>query len=380
MSNQNGVDLPSALTEALNCVPSTARVVVEGGHYGIDVADIGFGRLPGVIIKYMPDTSILLRLCREEPPLPFELMRIPLKDEKSLVWAVVCLPEGESLDLSRIGSLANAYRLEYRPSPTQIQSLHNALEVGHQLSRKGVYVETAILVGDRHLPQPIRGDLSWLVPTSYRELLESYGISENMRLYSEAACRNKGQDRVLDPWTSLIRRGEDWPAIYQKYGFSIIRNAINQSYYLTSDYIVDELMEFPFVVALTKEKRAPTCGLILAGKFYSMFQSGITHFISNYDMADDPMIRRKNIDGMLISSYLIDNFDFEAMFWTSRTIGGRQGPPVVECFSSSEFRRPGRFGSLDDLLESTRRENNFPGFDFVERLCSDSCFPTRNKS
>lgn len=377
MFKQDGLNLPSALTEALNRVPSTARVVVEGGHYGVNVAEIGFGRLPGMVVNYASDTAILLRLRRDEPPVPFEIMRIPLKDEKNLSWAVVCPPENESLDLSRIDSLANAYRVEYRPSPTQIQSLHNALEVGHQLSRKGIYVETAVLVGDLRLPQPVRGDLGWLIPASYRELVELYGISENVHRYSEAACRNKGQDRVLDPWTSLIRRGGDWQKIYQNRGFSVLRNAINQSYYLTSDYIVEELLDFPFVVALTKEKRAPTCGLILAGKFYTMFQSGITHFIANYDIADDPMIRRKNIDGMLISSYLIDNFDFEAMFWTSRTISSGQGHPVVECFSSSEFRRPGRFGSLDNLLESTRRKNNFPGFDFVGRLCSDSCFPTK---
>jgi len=373
MNNSLAPDSDSRLDHALHRIPLDAQCVVEGGHLTVRIEHMR--GLHDRQLRGQKDGCYLAVVTDHPDALPGEILRGASKEDGPIEWVVI-LPEiGQVIDLpARSMGVGDVYTITYGPSETQQRSLRVALDFARQLSTRVKRVRLAILIGDLDIPPALRHhNLEWLLPESYKAMLDEAGLRSEVHLYSEAACRNQGKRRLLDPRKKNFEKRDTAEQIYKEHGYTLFQDFRYGSFNLCSDYALQKLSEFPYLVAVTKDAKTCTCGLILAGKLFSISKEGFTHFISIYDEADDARIRRKNIDGFLIFSYLVPERCVDAILCTSNTVGRLEQQPKVDEISSDQIRKPGALSGLQELLELTRKKNLVPGLGFVDVMSPGAC-------
>ena len=371
----------SKLASILKNIPAGAHCVVEGGHLTARVRHLtrssGRRRLGG-----HKDQSYLVEVTDHPDPLPCEILRGPIEEDHQSQWAIVRPRLDELIDLpGQLTSTEHIYTIKYQPSETQRRSLALALDIAHRLASNVKRVRLAILIGDLGIPPSLRGSLKWVLPEAYKTMLSDAGVYDDVHIYSEAACRNQGKRRLLDPQKSVFENCAKAEQIYKEQGYTLFRDPLSGSLSLRSDYALQKLREFPHQVAVTKDAATPTCGLILAGKLLSIAREGFTHFLSVYDEADDARIRRKNIDGFIIFAHMAYNTRLDAVLCTSNTVGHVKHPPKLDEFSSDEIKSAGQLSGIQELYELTYQRNLDPGPEFIDAMSSRSCCtysPTRS--
>jgi hypothetical protein len=378
MDSSSIVSADSKLGRVLQRIPPNARCVVEGGHLTARVEHVHDRRL-----RNRKDGCYLVVATDHPAPLSGEILRGAYKKEDDRIQWVVIRPElDQVIDLpDRSTGVGDVYTVTYEPSETQQRSLRLALDLARQLSARVNRIRVAILIGDLDIPPSLRPSLEWLIPESYKAMLDETGLRSSVHLYSEAACRNQGKRRLLDPRKERFEHRETAEQIYKEHGYTLFRDFGYGALYLSSDYALQRLLEFPYLVAVTKDAKTATCGLILAGKLLSISKDGFTHFLSVYDEDDDARIRRKNIDGFLIFAHMIPEHQLNVVLCTFNTVGGLEQQPKIDEISSDEIKRPGRLkGGLDELLEITRKKNRVPGLNFIDVMSPGAyCSPDGNR-
>lgn len=364
-------DPDSKLGDALARVPPNARCVVEGGHITIRSQ-----RLNSTIDRQLAgrkDGCYFVAVTGHPDPLPAEVMRDSAGQEDHALFVLLRPKTNEELSLpDRASGVGDVYRVTFEPTTTQLGSLRVALKAARQLRDSVEQVQLAIFIGDLEVPPPLRNSLDWALPEAYQSAISEAGMDADVRLYSEAACRNQGKRRLLDPRKAAFESTEEAERIYREHGFTLVRQDLGGALSLCSDFAL-ELREFPFLVAVTKDVKTPTCGLILAGKLLAITKEGFTHFISVYDEADDARIRRKNIDGFLIFAYLVLNSRLAAILCTLKTVGRLERRQEIDVLSSESINGRGLHGSRQELLYLTDRKNLQPGLHFVGPLSPTDC-------
>ncbi len=368
--------LKDAVTTWIDTLPGDARPIVEGGHFTIRKRLVP-PRDP--VLRSAPDRLFLVDLrpeCSDAPGLPGEIARGPQASDSLDVSAVLDLPPGAELDAGSRPEILFAYQLDFAPSATELASFVQALDAGVEARSRGFSVGAALFLGDRVLPPFVRAELpaERFLPASYREEIARHGFSGSFRIYSESVCRNRGKERldrhrteILDP----VRREE----VYRRRGYTLFEEPAGSGiYFLAADARLDrgDSPAGGTVVALTKQAKTPTCGLILAGKLGRISRNGWTHLLSIYDEADDPRIAEKNADGMVIAACLGRDLGLAADFVTIRP-----GRVRHDRFRSAEIAAPGALASAAALEARAR----FPEAHLaeVEEGCEESCFPPRTR-
>jgi len=353
MVSPRAQSIDTRLQEILDDFPPDAAVIVEGGHLTLEVERVR--DLSAEVGQAEEDRLLLLDLDPASPSLHGELERINLPNGK--VWGVLT---SDSRLLDQLGRFTPgkraAYRVRFSPTETQEASLELALECHRRLAGQVRRLEVAILIGNLTVQNgEIRKRLLELcLPKSYRRLFAEYGVGDAYELFSEATCRNLGRNKLLDPRKKLLEDRDLAAKAYRERGYTILREEGHGNYYLASDHVLTRGYHPP-LVALTKREGTPTCGLILAGKLLSMARQRFTHFLSVYDLHDDPSIDRKNLDGSIIFGHLAGDLALEVVLCTTNTVGGQRHVLHLDRFGRDELRRGGSLGDHRQLAYQALR-------------------------
>lgn len=352
-----------------------ARVIVEGGHLTIRKHLI---EPSNSVLHHQADNHYLVQITPHVASLPYERARGPLPlDERSGepgLGAILCLPPGETLDTREHPEILQAFRLDFSPRPTELRSLTCALEAGARVEGRAGQVTAALFLGDLRLPTFVRKQLAVeeLLPASYLEELRRFHFAERMQVFWETACRNRGKEKLLDSRSSDIVDSERREKAYRAYGCGVFEEPPGDGiYYLAADSLLQRT-RFP-LIALTKQKKKPTCGLIMAGKLAVIALQGYSHLLSVYDRADDAQIEEKNVEGMIIASCLARDFHLDSAFITVRGASAACDRPVA-----SDFSNPGALPTFEQLVEQARAHAQAP-LNVVENCASESCFPQTSR-
>lgn len=360
--------LPEALARALSDTPVGAPVYVDGGHFTIRPTPWPVD----AVIEGSEDTIYAL-LAPADIFVENEIDRIDRPGTGNEAWHVLKPPP--STRLLPLPGARRGWRVEFGPTKTQAASLHAALSVRDSLGAKGVRASITILVGDIPLVDPeLRRVPRWFLPASYHRALNNYGALTSVLLLSEAQCRNVGKARVLAAAEHILEDPELQRRCYTERGFALVQNKEHRTLWIASDATRD-LDEFPYAVAVLKERLRPTCGTILAGKFQLVAERGTALLVSCHDVADDPLIHRKNIDAAHIASTLLHQFVTKMVFWT-------MGPAEkVSVLQPRLLTEPGELSDIEALLVETGRLNATPGWGVADaQLCVDACATPRSRA
>lgn len=368
--------LPGELTAELNSIPPKARVLLEGGNFTIQVRRLPDGGRRPDTLPYLPNAGYLLYLPRSDGPVKYEVAREPDDTKDGLWdWSFVVPPEGCSVPLTGLSTSREVHRVDYVPSASQLATWKRVLDLAAALRGRVASVGVGVFVGDLHVPPPVRSAANAILPTEYTTELKRRSLDTKAQLFSEAYCRNVGKRRALRTIDDTLRSIDAREQAFREYGYAAYRNPLNKALYLSSDTILSECDDFPYLVAITKDRNVPSCGLIIAGKFAEVARRGYTHFLSNYDRSDDPNIRRKNIDGAMIASHLMPKVELHAILWTTEPMGNSSR----QRFESYDFRRlrgPGSYRTVEELIEHTLEMNRLPGLHVANERCPVTCSPT----
>lgn len=362
------MDLPEQIESALESMPTTSRLVLEGGCITAQTTDMLLNRSSDPILEHEANTAYALRTTADCPVLPGEVTRTS-EDSDGGIWITIKLAPAETLDVDQLGVLNEFIKISYSPTETQLATLQRMVDIATGLKGRFADVNIAVFYGDLNLSEPLRGNPKLFLPEPYEEALAEF---DKPIILSEKACRNLGKRKVFEEIGKIEKRHGS-RKIYEQYGFAIMREEGIRTKYLVSDYIIDNLLDMPYAVGITKGSGGkPTCGIILAGRLVQLSRFGFTHIISNYDRNDDIRIHRKNVEGSLIAGYLLPKVDMRTILWTTHTLNN-EVRHLVDNFDLTELRQPGD-GEYQDIVKKARKRNYHPTINLIDACNEDTCF------
>jgi hypothetical protein len=342
--------------------PSGARVIIEGGYYTIRPYPWKRGPLEG-------PRSFYVEVVAGTPPLPFELLRRPVVNDAEREWVVLTLPAGECVVLPE-GLPSRRVMTFDRPTATELLSFNAAVEMAAALRSNRNRVSFALLVGDLALPPELRQPITWVLPDAYNEILTS---RKDTVLLTESRCRAVAAKQIVRAAKRTLRNADALASLYGDAGCCVFDDATTKerAIYLAADALLDSRLTANPIVALTKDSTRPACAATIAGKLRALLnrERSLTYHIAWYDTADDPDIRNKNLEGLIVAASFFADVDVDAQVVTLDN--GRI--THIDRLKTSEVRKPGLRNGYHDLLLATHREGRHYGLEFILSASSVDC-------
>ena len=342
--------------------PSGTRVILEGGYYTIRPRRWTRNALEG-------PRSFYFEVIAGTPRLPFEIFRCAVSNDVGREWIVLVMPERESLPVPN-GLPSGRVMTFDPPTETELISFNTAVGIAARLRDNGNRVSFALLVGDLALPPELRHPLTWVLPQAYKEILTS---SPNTVLLTESRCRAIAAKRIVKAAKKTLRSADDLARLYQDAGCCVFEGALvdEGALYLAADVLLDSRMTANPVIALTKDSSKPACAATIAGKLRALLgrERGRTYHIACYDTADDPDIRNKNLEAMIVAASFFGDMDVDAQMVTSNN----GHVTHLDRLTTAEVRKRGLRTDYQELLLATSREGRHYGLDFVLSASSTDC-------
>lgn len=348
--------------ESLRVPPPDARVVVEGGHHTVRWSSLSISVLTGPQVYFF---EVLV----STPPPPYQIDRRPVDDDPAREWVIVDVPAGVEVPLP--SALPSRWVLALQPpTESELQSLRSAVEAARKLAGEIAHVTVALLIGDLYLPIALRKDIGWAMPAAYKPIIETLERIPYL-LLRESACQNLGETHVIKKAKRTLARSAELASLYETRGFTILREGAKDSntVYLAADALLDEPISGYPVVALTKGGNKPACATTMAGKMLDFIRRRFTHMVVWYDVSDDAEIRKKNIEGTIITSCFTRRGDIDVQVVTMD-----HGELLrIDALDTASLRRPGVRSGHEQLATETNREARHLGLSLIAARASDEC-------
>lgn len=348
--------------------PSGSAVVLEGGYYTLRPYPWKGDVLEG-------PRSFYFEVTAGTPPLAFEVYRRPVENEVNREWVVLTLPEGERVSLPDQLSMSHIMTFD-PPTATELHSFNKAVSVAEKLRRNENRVSFALLVGDLALPRELRQPITWVLPESYKEILAE---SKGTVLMTESRCRSVASKKIIRTARRALKSADVLAQHYGEAGYCVFEDpsADEHTLYLAADALLDGRFTGNPVIALTKGETRPACAATIAGKLHALLkrQKRLTYHIAWYDTADDPDIRKKNLEALIVAASFFGDIDVDAQVVTLDN--GRV--THIDRMTTAQVRKHGLRRSHQELLMATYREGRHYGLDFVlSGSSADCCVYRRN--
>ena len=365
---------PEPTTEEFETPPADAHVVLEGGHYTLrpDYATPDDLRRAGVYYY---------QIVSDAAPEPYEIRRVQIENDRGKSWVVVDIPESVERGWAQDPVPHRVMKFQ-SPTESELYSLEKAIQAAKALAGRVAQVAVAFLIGDLYVPKELRKTkphktetIEWALPPEYKRLLATLGDIPYV-LLRESSCRNLGHDRILEDAKATLADDRRLADLYARSGASILRDNSddNRTLYLAADLLLDEAYAENPVIALTKGSSTPACATRLAGKMFELSRHKFTHLIAWYDVADDPEIRLKNIEGAMIAVCLAPAVDIDVQVITMEYCQVIQ----KDRLNTRELRRPGsRNGGYAQLLADTSDAARYLGLELISSRASAECCKPR---
>jgi hypothetical protein len=339
-------ELPARLRGELDALPPSARVMLEGGWFNLQLEPVDPEQTP--IPSPRANEWYIALVPESTTPQPFEICRTHDSSENG-DWLV--LDRFDFSDETR-KMVEKLRRIRSAPTETQKQTLVEMLSIAKSLSERGIFYGITIFVGDLQLPNALRPLLATFLPENYRRLVEDAGLLDRFDLLAESHCRNQGTRGFERAVRYLDRVSEQ--QVYAEHGYMLIEEPDSHYICLVSDSIEDADLRHPPLIPVSRisedkpTENKPTCGLIIAGKFRKIGRMGYTHLFTAYNQADDYMIGPKTEDGIYIAGHLFSDVPSRIISWV-RPLRERPGEESVSAYDMRSFNQRGK-ASTDEIV------------------------------